>query len=87
MAILRANKDGIRELYIAQLQAAYPFYTEGSRSLAVAYEAVDAALAGNLKLSGNCWERTLETYSLPKNVTRATLRDLPETAHSAQVQA
>ena len=85
MSILKANKEGMRELYIAELQAHYPFYTEGSRPLELAYKAVDAALAGKMKLAGECWERVLQTYSLPLNVTLKTLSALPETAHSESV--
>lgn len=79
MGILKANKAGMRELYIAELQAHYPFYTEGSRPLELAYMAVDKALSGGMKLSGDCWERVLRTYSLPLNVTAKALAALPET--------
>jgi hypothetical protein len=82
MGILKANKAGIRELYLAELKAKYPFYTEGSRPLALAERAVDSALAGLIKLDGDCWFRALETYSLPKTVTMKALAALPETAHS-----
>jgi len=79
MGILKANKAGIRELYIAELQAAYPFYTDGSKPLEMARLAVDKALSGKMKLEGACWERTLATYSLPKNITLKALAALPET--------
>ena len=79
MPILKANKEGIRDLYIAQLQARYPFYTEGSKPLEMARLAVDKALSGKMKLEGECWERTLAVYSLPKNITLKALAALPET--------
>ena len=83
MAMLKANKDGIRELYLAELQAHYPFYTLGSRPLALAEQAVDAALAGHMHLTGECWHRALMTYSLPPNVTLKALKALPQSAHDA----
>jgi hypothetical protein len=80
MAILKANKAGMRDLYIAELQARYPFYTEGSRPLEMARKAVDAALAGKMELEGECWARVLDTYSLPRNITMKALAALPESA-------
>lgn len=82
MGVLKANKEGMRELYIAELQAQYPFYTEGSRPLELAYQAVDAALSGKIKLAGECWERVLRTYSLPLNISNKSLAKIPATAHS-----
>ena len=77
--MLTAHKAGIREQYLATLKALYPFYTEGSRPLAMAEQAVDAALAGKMKLAGVAWERTLATYGLPKTVTLKALAALPNT--------
>lgn len=71
------TKTELRAAYIANLQAAYPFYTEGSRPLMLAHEAVDAALDGAMHLSGASWFKALHQCGLPKTITLTMLKALP----------
>lgn len=68
----------IRDAYIRILQARYSFYNEGSKPLELAYLAADRALAGLMKLEGECWELALEQHGLPKRTTLKSLAALPE---------
>ena len=71
-----ATKSEIKARYIENLRAAYPFYTDGSKPLAAAHMAADAALAGKMKLEGECWDRALASCGLPKNITMKALEAL-----------
>jgi hypothetical protein len=71
------TKTLLKAQYIAQLQARYPFYTEGSRPLKLANEAADAALAGKMRLEGAAWEAALADCGLSKRVTLKELAALP----------
>lgn len=75
---MNATKVNIRRAYIAALQAAYPFYTEGSRPLMLAHGAVDKALAGKMRLEGDCWAGALKACGLPKDTPLKALAALPE---------
>lgn len=68
-------KQAIKTLYIQKLQAAYPFYTEGSRPLELAAQAADKALAGSVKLEGDCWNEAVREVT---GLTRWTMRALAE---------
>jgi hypothetical protein len=70
------SKATLKARYIANLQATYPFYVEGSRPLQLANEAADAALAGTLKLKGECWDKALKECGLPKGITLKALAGL-----------
>jgi len=70
-------KESIRASYIALLQETYPFYVEGSRPLALAHVAADAALAGKVKLKGDCWEMALIANGLSPRITLKALAALP----------
>ncbi len=75
---MTATKSKIKADYIANLQATYPFYTEGSRPLQHANEAADQALAGKIELKGECWYAALRSNNLQKAITRRMLADLPD---------
>lgn len=68
-----ATKAQVKATYIAQLQARYEFYTDGSRPLDMASKAADAALAVTMKLKGDAWEAALKECGLSP---RITLKDL-----------
>ncbi len=72
-----ATKTLVKAQYIAHLQARYSFYVEGSRQLELANQAVDAALAGTLKLQGECWTNALVDCGLSKRITMRELAELP----------
>lgn len=72
-----ATKSAVKTVYIAQLQARYPFYTEGSRPLELAHQAADAALSGAMKLDGECWDNALQACGLSKRITLKALAALP----------
>jgi hypothetical protein len=72
------TKASIRDAYIRILQVRYPFYTEGSKPLELAYLAADKALTGQVKLEGECWELALGQHGLPKRITLKALKELPE---------
>lgn len=72
-------KAKIKAAYIAALKKTYPgIYTPGSRSLELAGEAADNALAGRLKLRGECWSAALEEVTGTHRHTMAALAALPE---------
>lgn len=72
-------KAKIKAAYIAALKKTYPgIYTPGSRSLELAGEAVDNALAGRLKLRGECWSAALEEVTGTHRHTMAALAALPD---------
>ena len=76
------TKAAIRAQYLAGLESAYPWAKEGSphraSGMAAATKAVDAALAGKIKLEGDVWRDVLAANGLPKNATRAQISSLPE---------
>lgn len=71
-------KTTIKKAYIEKLQAAYPFYTAGSRPLQLANDAADAALAGKIKLDGVCWESAVTQVTGMTKWTMKNLSELPE---------
>lgn len=71
-------KKAIKRRYIELLQATYPFYIEGSKSLAMAKDAADNALNGMLKLEGVCWERAVNEISGLRQWTNRDLANLPD---------
>lgn len=71
-------KNKIKALYIQKLQATYPFYVDGSRPLELANQAADKALAGKVKLQGECWESAVREATGLKTWTMATLAGLEE---------
>lgn len=71
------TKTAIKAAYIANLQAAYPFYAHGSRPLALANEATDKALAVKMKLEGGCWFSALASNGVQKSATMKMLAELP----------
>lgn len=71
------TKTAIKSAYIAALQAAYPFYEEGSRPLELAHKAADAALNGVQTIKGECWDKALEACGLSKWATLKELAALP----------
>lgn len=71
-------KASIKKRYIELLQSNFAFYTEGSRPLKMANEAADNALAGKLKLTGDCWFQALTEHNLKKTITQKALAALPE---------
>ncbi len=73
-----ATKGEVKARYIALLQSTYPFYTDGSRALETAHLAVNAALAGQMTLRGDCWEKALTESGLRKNATRTEISQLAE---------
>lgn len=75
---MTVTKTKLKADYIANLQATYPFYTEGSKPLALANLAADAALAGKTKLEGDCWFATLRANNLQKATTLKMLAALPD---------
>lgn len=72
------TKSEIKAAYIAQLQTRYPFYTEGSRPLAAANDAADKALAGLIRLEGDCWFESLALAGLNNRSTKAQIAAIPE---------
>lgn len=72
------TKSEIKRAYIANLQATYPFYVEGSRPLKLANEAADLALAGKIRLEGDCWYAALAPAGLNSRSTKAQIAALPE---------
>lgn len=70
-------KSKIKALYIQKLQATYPFYIEGSRPLELANQAADKALAGKLKLEGECWESAVREATGLKTWTKKMIEGLP----------
>lgn len=74
--IMNATKSSIKAMYISELQAMYPYYTEGSRGLELAHEAADAALAGKQRLQGGCWTKALAAHGV-NTWTLKKLRGLP----------
>jgi hypothetical protein len=72
------TKREIKAAYIAKLQSRYPFYTDGSKPLALANEAADKALAGLYRLEGDCWFEALALAGLTKRSTIAQIAALPE---------
>lgn len=73
-----ATKAKLKACYIRNLQATYPFYTEGSRPLELAHKAADAAISGAQKLKGDCWDAALTECGLSKSITLKALAALPE---------
>lgn len=71
------TKAEVKVAYIQELQARYPFYTEGSRPLQLANEAADKALAGLVRLEGEAWFAALARAGLNKRSTRAEIAALP----------
>ncbi len=71
------TKTNIKACYIANLQATYPFYTEGSRPLEMARLAADTALSGVGKLDGECWYKALAANGVQKAASRKMLAELP----------
>jgi hypothetical protein len=72
------TKTEIKARFIALIKVRYPFYTEGSRSLALANDAANAALAGKIKLEGECWEQAVKEVSGLSRWTMRQLSELPE---------
>lgn len=72
------TKTKIKARYIALLKVRYPLYTEGSRPLALAHDAADAALTGKIKLEGECWEQAVREVSGLSRWTMCQLSELPE---------
>jgi len=68
-------KSAIKKLYIEKLQSTYPFYAEGSKPLAMANQAADAALSGKIKLDGDCWNSAVKEVT---GLSRWTMRNLAE---------
>ena len=67
-------KAAIKDAYVAKLQQHYPtLYLPGSRPLDLAVMAADRALAGALKLEGECWSAAVEDVT---GLTRWTMADL-----------
>lgn len=75
---MTATKASVKAAYIANLRAAYPFYTDGSRPLSLANLAADAALAGIQKIEGECWTKALRDNNLQKATTLKMLAALPD---------
>ena len=71
------TKKSIKAAYIDALQKTYPFYTEGSRPLAMAENAADKALSGVMRLEGDCWSAALVAHGLKPSVTLKALKALP----------
>lgn len=72
-------KAAIKDAYIAKLQQHYPtFYLPGSRPLDLAVMAADRALAGALKLEGECWSAAVTDVTGLTRWTMADLAGLPE---------
>lgn len=74
---MKATKSSIKAMYIQELKAMYPFYNDGSRPLTMASEAADSALAGKMRLEGDCWSKALAAHGLPKNMALKRLAELP----------
>lgn len=72
------TKTNIKACYIACLKTTYAFYEEGSKPLALAHQAADAALSGKQKLQGDCWFKALAANGVQKAASCAMLADLPE---------
>lgn len=73
-----ATKSKIKADYIANLKATYAFYVEGSSPLELANLAADKALAGIMRLEGDCWFNALASNGLPKNITLKALAALED---------
>lgn len=72
-------KASLKTDYLAGLALAYPAIPYGdptSRPAQLAEQAVDAALAGKMKLEGAVWFSVLAAHGLPKSITRAQLAAL-----------
>ncbi len=75
------TKLEVRHHYLNNLVTLYVGrvdYSSGSRALAVAIKAADAALAGHIKLEGDAWFAALKMAGLPKGATKAQIAALPQ---------
>lgn len=72
-------KDAIKTAYIAHLQQAYPtIYLTGSSAMAFAEAAAGQALAGRLRLQGECWSLAVFEVTGERGLSRDDLKGLPE---------
>ena len=71
------TKAAIKASYIANLKATYAFYLDGSKPLVLAIVAADRALAGKIKLEGDCWYKALADNGMQKASTMKMLAALP----------
>ena len=74
------SKSKIKSEYVARLQRTYAFCTTGSRPLTLAMRAADKALAGEIRLEGDCWFDALKVAGVrnPRSATRKEIASLPE---------
>ena len=74
------SKSKIKADYLARLQARYGFYMPGSKPLTLAGMAADKALAGEIRLEGDCWFDALRAAGVrnPTSATRKEIASLPE---------
>ena len=78
------TKSAIKAAYLAGLEQTYEWAgregTARNRGMMLASQAADNALAGELKLEGECWWRALEANGVtnPKRATRDQLAALPD---------
>lgn len=74
-------KAAIRAAYLLGIEARYDWAKPGSaareRGLQLAGEAADKALAGKLKLDGDCWREALEANGVNPRATMRELAALP----------
>ena len=73
------SKSAIKADYIKNLIATYPaIYTPDSKPLNLAGLAADQALAGKMKLEGDCWFAALKRNNVQKAATMKMLSELPD---------
>lgn len=72
-------KSEIKKRYLEKLRATYPaIYTDGSRPIELANLAADNALAGKIKVEGDCWRAAVKEITGWKSWTMRALSELPE---------
>lgn len=78
------TKAKIKAAYLTKLAETYPWArgdmgeTVQTRGFAKAAETADLALAGKLKLEGDCWFEALRENGVQKAATRAMIAALPD---------
>lgn len=78
------SKAKIKADYIEKLKATYGWArgeqgeVAQTRGLAMAADTADDALAGKIKLAGDCWFEALRENGVQKAATRAMIAALPD---------